>query len=61
MFYRLAEGERSQHHMRMVEVLKDWVAGNDLVAVDLANLEKCLADRGKDGHCPIPATKGLKA
>jgi len=61
MFYRSAEGESSEHHMRMVELLRDWVAGNDLVGNDLAKLEKCLADRGKDGHCPIPATKGSKA
>lgn len=54
MFYRLTEGEGSEHHMRIVEVLRNWTAANDLVAADLAKLEKCLADRGKDGHCPIP-------
>jgi ArsR family transcriptional regulator, arsenate/arsenite/antimonite-responsive transcriptional repressor len=60
MFYRLAEGESSQYHMRIVEVLRNWTADNDLVGTDLAKLGKCLAERGKDGHCPIPEKERSK-
>ncbi len=54
MFYRLAGRESSGHGMRMVEILEDWVADNDLVKADLEKLQRCLTDRGKNGHCPLP-------
>ena len=54
MFYSSAGISSSPNHVRMVETLKAWMKDKDVIAIDLANLERCIADRGKDGHCPIP-------
>ena len=54
MFYCSAGSESSPHHARIVETLESWMKDRDLVRIDLANLEKCVANRGKNGCCPIP-------
>lgn len=60
MFYGSAGGVSSPHHERIVETLKDWVKDRDLVRIDLANLEKCVTNRGKDGCCPLPEMDGQR-
>jgi ArsR family transcriptional regulator len=53
MFYSLAESGNSYHCKRIVGVLRDWTKDNDLVKADLAKVESCLTNRGRDGYCPI--------
>ena len=54
IFYCSAGSESSLHHARIVETLKDWIKDRHLVRADLAYLEKCVANRGKSGCCPLP-------
>ena len=54
MFYRSAAISSSPNHVRIVEALKFWMKDKDVIAIDLASLEMCIAKRGKDGHCPLP-------
>ena len=56
MFYSSATNESSEHHAAIAEALKKWMKDKEIVRRDLARLEKCIADRGADGHCPIPET-----
>ena len=56
MFYSAAANESSEHHARVAEALRKWMKDKDIVRRDIARLEKCIADRGTDGHCPIPMT-----
>lgn len=42
------------HHSRVAEALRNWLKNTDTVKSDLVRLEKCIANRGKDGHCPVP-------
>jgi len=56
MFYRSVANESSEHHAQVVDVLKKWTENNETVRRDLARLKECIADRGVDGHCPIPET-----
>ena len=54
MFYRSAGSGASPYHARVVGTLRDWTKDKDWLEVDLANLEKCVANRGKNGCCPFP-------
>ena len=54
MFYRSAGSGASPYRARVVEILREWTRDGDLVGTDLANLKKCVANRGKNGHCPPP-------
>lgn len=56
MFYRSAAQESPEHHAQMAEALKKWLKDKEIVRRDLARLEECIADRGRDGHCPVPET-----
>ena len=52
MFYSSAD--RTAHHSHVADALKDWMKDSEIVKQDLARLKECLADRGKDGCCPVP-------
>ena len=54
MFYSSAGISSSPQHVRMVEALKAWMKDKNVIEIDLANMERYIADRGKDGHCPLP-------
>jgi ArsR family transcriptional regulator len=54
MFYHSAANESSDHHAQVVDVLKKWMENDETVRRDLARLKECIADRGMDGHCPLP-------
>ena len=56
MFYHSAGDESSQHHESIVSAFKDWMKDKDLVRLDLARLAECVANRGQNGHCPLPET-----
>ena len=54
MFYSSAA--QTMNHSHVADALRDWMRDNEIVKHDLERLRECLADRGKDGHCPIPET-----
>jgi len=56
MFYRSAAQESPEHHAQVAEALKKWLKDKEIVRRDLARLEECIADRGRNGHCPVPET-----
>ena len=54
MFYRSANIPSHPFRARIMQVLEEWMKDEDVVTTDRANLEQCLADRGKPGHCAVP-------
>ena len=52
MFYHSAA--QTAHHSHVADALRNWMKDNEIVKHDLNRLQECLADRGKDGHCPLP-------
>lgn len=52
MFYKSAGKETTLYHFDIVKALTDWMRDKDIIKDDLRNLKKCVANRGKEGHCP---------
>lgn len=53
MYY--SSSTSTPHCFRVVEALRNWLKDTDIVKSDLIRLEECIANRGKNGYCPVPS------